>query len=315
MKVGIPRAGMYYRYKTLWLSFFKHLGIETIISPETNKAILDAGSKLMVDESCLASKIYMGHVNYLMDRCDCIFIPWISNFGSYGINCTRFRAYNAITANIFRDRHPHLLAYAIDYSGTQDMVNAASEEEAFVSMADELGKPKDKVLLAYREAKAEYDKELRDKLRAQEELCKKPGKKVLLVGHDYNIHDKYIGEPIIKEFNELGVQCLDANVVDRDQAQIDFHQFTDDTLPWIISRELLGGIVKYKDSVDGIALITGFPCGPDSIVNDLIQRKVKDKPLLYLLLDASDALAGIETRIESFVDIIEFNENGGQNNG
>ena len=44
----------------------------------------------------------------------------------------------------------------------------------------------------------------------------------------------------------------------------------------------------------------------DSLVNEMIIRRVKDLPVLTLLIDAQSGTAGIETRIESFLDIIAF---------
>ena len=71
----------------------------------------------------------------------------------------------------------------------------------------------------------------------------------------------------------------------------------------------------FKDRVDGIVLLTGFPCGPDSIVNDVIKREITDLPILYLLLDGQDGMAGVETRIESFIDILNFRNRGGRKYG
>lgn len=306
MKIGIPRAGMYYRYGVLWEEFFKALGIEYVLSPETNKSILEHGSAIMADESCLASKVYMGHVSYLLDKCDCLFIPWLSNFGEYGINCTRFRAFPAMTANLFRDRSPQILTYAIDFSGTQDMKHAGDEETAFLSMAEALNKSKKQVREAYRTAKELSERAFADKVKEAERLADGNGKKILLVGHDYCIHDDYIGKPILRSLNGYGVTVIDANLTDRKKAQNDFLKLSDGTLPWIVSRELLGGIVRYKGRVDGIVLLTGFPCGPDSIVNDVIKREIDDLPVLYLLLDGQDGMAGVETRIESFIDVLSF---------
>ncbi len=89
------------------------------------------------------------------------------------------------------------------------------------------------------------------------------------------------------------------------QAQKDSLQICE-RVRWIMSRELLGAIQKYHDRIDGIILLTAFPCGPDSMVNEMIIRRVKDRPILNLLLDSQDASAGIETRLESFIDIIRF---------
>ena len=57
MKIGIPRALLYYRYHVLWNTFFQELGIETVISPHTNKTLMDAGSHYAIDENCLSSKL------------------------------------------------------------------------------------------------------------------------------------------------------------------------------------------------------------------------------------------------------------------
>ena len=50
--------------------------------------------------------------------------------------------------------------------------------------------------------------------------------------------------------------------------------------------------------------ISSFPCGPDSLANELAMRKIS-KPYLNLIIDDIDSLTGIETRIESFVDILD----------
>ena len=78
------------------------------------------------------------------------------------------------------------------------------------------------------------------------------------------------------------------------------------TLPWSYNRHLLGALELYKNSVDGVILITTYPCGPDSMCDEMIIRQYKDIPILVLTIDAQDATAGIETRLESFVDILTF---------
>ena len=67
IRVGIPRALLYYRYYPAWKTFFNALQAEVVLSPETNKEILDAGVRLAV-EACLPVKIYLGHLACLRDR-------------------------------------------------------------------------------------------------------------------------------------------------------------------------------------------------------------------------------------------------------
>ena len=73
--VGIPRAMLYYRYGVLWEHFFQALGVSTVLSPPGSRGILEAGTKLAPDESCLSMKMFMGHVDALIGRCERIFIP------------------------------------------------------------------------------------------------------------------------------------------------------------------------------------------------------------------------------------------------
>jgi predicted nucleotide-binding protein (sugar kinase/HSP70/actin superfamily) len=42
------------------------------------------------------------------------------------------------------------------------------------------------------------------------------------------------------------------------------------------------------------------------MVSDILLRRVKDKPMLNLVLDGQNGTAGVETRLESFLDIIRF---------
>ena len=65
-------------------------------------------------------------------------------------------------------------------------------------------------------------------------------------------------------------------------------------------------IQKYKSSVDGIILLTTFPCGPDSLANELILRKVKGMPISYITIDNNASDTGLITRLESFIDIIKL---------
>ena len=78
------------------------------------------------------------------------------------------------------------------------------------------------------------------------------------------------------------------------------------TLKWEFSRELVGSAFIYRDKIDGIILLSAFPCGPDSMVNEMIIRRFSGKPILNMVLDDQDGTAGVETRLESFIDILKF---------
>jgi predicted nucleotide-binding protein (sugar kinase/HSP70/actin superfamily) len=299
MKIGIPKAFLYYRYHILWETFFQELGIEYIVSPDTNKEIINKGTSHAIDEACLSSKIYLGHVEWLIDKCDYILVPRISNYGSDGTVCTKFQAIYDVVSNTFKNRNVKLLNYNID------LENSQSEIKAFLTMGKLLGKKKSISMCSYLVAKQKKKALELIEQRKQEEQLNEKNIKILLVAHRYNIDDKYIGLPIVNYLRSMGVVPIIGDIVNRKEAISKSIQITD-TLPWTFNRELVGSIAMYKDKIDGIILISSFPCGPDSLVNEIILRRVKDKPILNLILDGQDGNAGIETRLESFIDIIKF---------
>lgn len=299
MKIGIPRALLYYRYHTLWETYFHELGMETVLSPHTNKTIMDAGSHYSIDENCLSSKLFFGHVSALEGKCDAVFVPRIANFGKDGILCTRFEALYDMCTNTFRDKNMKFLTCNVDIQQKKP------EAEAYIALGMELGKSRDEAQTAYSAAHAAWEQALRDDISAQEEKLHTDRIKILVVGHSYNLYDEYIGKPILKGIERLDAVPVCSDAVDLAQAQEDSRHICEH-VPWIMSRELLGSIHKYHDQVDGIILLTAFPCGPDSMVNEMIIRRIKDRPILNLLLDSQDGNAGIETRLESFIDIIRF---------
>lgn len=300
MKIGIPRALLYYRYAVLWETFFSELGMETVLSPRTTKALQDTGDRYAIDENCLSSKLFLGHVAALEGKCDMVFIPRIANFGKEGVLCSRFEAIYDICANTFREKNLRFLSCDVDPQQKKP------KKEAYIGLARELNKTRPEAEAAWQKARQAWEADIQNKIRKQEAALAATDKiRVLVVGHSYNLYDEYIGQPILKGIRRLDALPVCSDAVDLTQAQKDSLRICE-RVPWIMSRELLGAIQKYHDCVDGIILLTAFPCGPDSMVNEMIIRRVKDRPILNLLLDSQDASAGIETRLESFIDIIRF---------
>ena len=74
-------------------------------------------------------------------------------------------------------------------------------------------------------------------------------------------------------------------------------------LYWKYSRDAIGAI-PLCEKVDGIIFLSTFPCGLDSLVYEFVMRSM-EKPYLYLVMDDLSSKTGLETRIESFVDLLE----------
>lgn len=302
MKIGIPRALLYYFFEDLWLNFFKNLHIETILSPATNKDIIKRGINNSIDEGCYSSKIFIGHVEYLLDKCDMVFVPRIENTAIREEYCTRIFGVYDLVKNTFPKAK--LLHANINY------LFRKKEPDAFIEIGANLGKSKEESLEAYNNALVIANNIRQKKIIKQEELLSSAGPKVLIVSHAYNTFDASIGKNIINFFDANKINIAYADLIDYKTAQAKAKEIYGNRIYWKVSAELIGGIEMYKDRVDGIILVSTFPCGPDSIFNELMIRIIKDKPVLSLLIDEQDASAGLLTRLESFTDIIMAKRRG-----
>ena len=302
IKIGLPRAMLYYRYRVLWRTFFAELDMETVVSAPTDREILEQGTALAIDEACLSLKIYLGHAAALMGKCDYILAPRVSSLGRHRSFCTRFESMPDLVRNVFRASGQNLLTYEVD-----EGMQRKDEESAFLEMGRSLGCPAKAVKRAYRLAKKADAAAWKERVQKHEQRYKTEGMKVLIAAHSYVAEDPYMGRPVTDYLKQAGVIPVRADIVDRDAALKHSRELSP-TCKWEISREILGGIVQHKDDVNGIILLSAFPCGPDAMVNELITRRVEGVPMLNLVLDSQSGTAGVETRLESFIDIIRFKE-------
>lgn len=291
MIIGIPRSLFYYKYGTIIRTFFNELDIQYIISDPSTVKTLENGKMLAPSEACTSLKMFLGHVENLKDKCDFIFVPRIESVKKDEKVCTNFYLLPDLVRNLFNDQH------IIDFN--VNVNNGKTMKGAFISLGLFLGFSYNKTLNAYKRA-CDKDKKVHNNLLLkQNNLLNKNNKKILIVGHPYNVYDEIIGNPVIDILKKYGFSIIYADISDN---------YEDNKLSSSIyfsyNKELIRGINLYKDYVNGIILLSTFPCGPDSIVNELIMRNINDMPLLNLIIDDVNSITGIITRLESFIDIV-----------
>lgn len=311
--VGIPRALLYHRYHAMWHTFFESLDRTVVVSEPSDRALLETGAQLSIDECCLASKLYLGHTASLIGHCDALFVPSIDNLDHFQGFCTKFQALPDLVANTFSREKPRIISCEVDKVDTH-----ISEEEAYTDLALRFGATKKEAKAAYRDAVSAQHEADQEQAHAQEKHLKAAIEtegedrplRILVAAHPYVIHDPFIGQPIVDMLDEMGACTLFADRYDHERALKKSFEFSE-TLPWIINREIIGAILCLHETIDGIVLVTAFPCGPDSMTNDALVRCIKGKPILSLTVDAQSGTAGLETRLESFVDILRYQQRGG----
>lgn len=299
IKLGIPRAMLYYRYGILWKNFFENLGLNVVLSPETNREILDLGINNTIDESCLSYKIYIGHAIYLSKICDYILVSRVCDYGKKDKVCTRF---NGIYDNLkYLIPKEMIIDYNIEYTKHKYMF------PAFFKIGLKFSKNPIKIIYSYFVAKQKQKQYDINKNKEEQNKLQKNTKKVLILSHFYNIKDKFISNYIIKYLESNNITPILSNNIDRKIAT-EYSQYFSNTIYWKYSKEMIGSLYYLKHQIDGVIYISTYPCGVDSLVNNLAIFKNKEIPTINLLIDENITDLSLETKLESFIDII----NGGK---
>ena len=292
-KIGIPRSLFYYYYKDIWEDFLNALNIDYIISPLTNKKIMENGEKIASSEMCLSLKNYLGHIDYLKDKCEYILVPRISNFKLENQTCTNFWAAYDITKNLFQTK---ILNYNIDLEKHQTL------KKGLYKIGKILGKNKFEIKKAYKYTKIRNQKRIKKDHQINQNKLKSQKTKILIISHPYNTYDELIGKSIIKYLIKNNIEIIYS---DKFNPKITNHlrkEISKD-LYFKYNKDNLGAIIYSKKYIDGIIFISSFPCAPDSLANELAMRKI-EKPYLNLIIDDVSSFTGIETRLESFLDML-----------
>lgn len=301
IKIGLPRALLYHKYHIFWEEFLDQMGFDVIVSPETNKEILKKGVSLAIDESCLSLKIYLGHIDWLLSRADYVFIPRIVSLEPKEALCTKFMALGDIARNTFKTD-----INTIEY--TIDIIERQWEIFGILKAFRKFEKNPLKIISAYRSAKKKQRDEEEKKLcgqLAQISEADKTKPSVLLLSHPYTTYDALLGLPIAEFLKKQGLELIYADIVPKKEA-VELSKNISRDLYWTYNKELLGAIEYYKDKIDGIVFLMVFPCGPDALVVNLCQNKIKNVPITVITLDELEGDAGLKTRLESFADILKI---------
>jgi len=295
MTIGIPRALAYHRYGTLWETFLEELDIPHIVSGETNQTLLAEGQRHTVDESCLPLKLYMGHAHALLDRCDTLLVPRLERLGKEDEFCVRFWGLpDTVRATFVGVR---LLTYE------RKSGNPLAEQFAFLQMARTLGKSHRAAIRAYRLAEARQRETDFRRFSASHALLRARVPKILVAAQSYVSYDPRLGGTVAALIRRLGAAPIFIEGWDRAACHKAAEHISQD-IYWTLNREILGAIHLARGRVDGVILLTAFPCGSDCLANELVLRRVKDVPVIQLLLDEHQSSEGLTTRLESFLDLI-----------
>lgn len=315
IKVGIPRGLWFYDYYPLWKTFYEYLGAEVVLSKPTNKQILDMGVKNTVDEACLPVKIFHGHVIDLKDKVDYIFVPKMMSVYEKEYICPKFCGLPEMVFHSIKDL-PELIDIEINFNKTRKNL-----EQTIYKFGYYITKDKEKIKKAYDKALMNYSN-YKMKLRNgylpidgkfvdfNNKIDRSIKSRIAVVGHTYNMYDSYTSMNLFNKLKKDKIdiivpEMIDFEIINKYANELEKKMF------WSFGRKLLGSSMYFAEeqNVDGIIYISSFGCGIDSIVQDLFERNSRKEgkiPFLLLTIDEHSGEAGINTRIEAFLDMIEW---------
>ncbi len=278
--IGIPKALHYYYHFSEWERFLKGKNYDLVVSPDTNREILEKGLRLAPPEICLPLKVYLGHCAELKEKVDAIFVPRMvrcrmKNWFYYG--CPKAIA----LPDLVRATFPKVRIYELEIDDVKNprhrlnltVVPAGQEEVAQSSLP---------MLL-----KGEKDH------------------KIMIIAHPYLLYDRVLAFDLIKKVKERGIMF--ATPFDGGQGEKYRHAPIFD-ICWFYEQHLLSAALVAKEmGYSGIILFYSFGCGTAAVINEIINREIARPsgiPVLNLVIDEHTQETGIETRVESFLEIL-----------
>lgn len=129
-----------------------------------------------------------------------------------------------------------------------------------------------------------------------------------VVGHPYLLRDEYANQCLLRRLEGLGVQVLTPDVLPSGAADLGVQRINGEAY-WAYAASLLGAGAYFLDSepVDGLVAAVAFGCAPDSGLAPVLSQAARKAgvPMLTLTLDEHSGEAGLVTRLEAFIDMVE----------
>lgn len=305
--IGMNRSLLMNTWFPLYNSFFKSLGFGVVIP-----AGIDQGS---IEQKgapfCHPVELAHGSMGALLKlNTDHIFLPHVRSLPL--INGDRSSACVLVQGEPYylRSAFPELANRSVMSPVLHMQTGIDQVRMALVKTVKNIGITSRKAEIAFNEAVAEQNLFFTDLRKKGEQfiadLENSPEKTgVALFGRPYNAFNSWANKSIPAKFSTRSMDIIPCDMLPRTEKRKAGERSKDRNMYWATGEQIL-------DSADYVAkhpqlfgtFITNFSCGPDSFLLSHFRREMGRKPSLTLELDSHTADAGIETRIEAFLDIV-----------
>ena len=316
-QVGIPASLLYFVHYPMWHTFLTKLGVEVVTTGRTTKTMLDHGIREALADACVPVKLYFGHAMVLKGKVDYLFVPRVVCLNGKTVYCPKFLGLPDMIRHGLTGMPP-VIDIRMDNRDKKDRIY-----KSFIKLGNFFGSGLFNASRAYLYALAQnrkFNRLLQLGLQPHEAMAILKGKafqppptasstlNFAVLGYPYIVHDHYISVGLLDKLKAMGISVvttenLPPRALARQNCQLDKRMF------WTYSDLVLRAFHFLLDrhKVDGIIHVTAFGCGPDSMVNLLMDYKAKehvDVPFMNIAVDEHTGEAGLKTRLEAFVDMV-----------
>jgi len=304
--VGIPAALYLYEDLACWRRFFDRFGIRTVTSENCPDAV-KTGKQYTGAEFCAPISALHGHIKYLLERADYIFMPYYLDNREKNTTARRQYCYYSqfvpsLVSGLAADENRFLMPvlkyiYSIFHTRIQLFWMLKRITRRSINFFE--------VASAYDSAFAHKAKAV-DRLRRiyKDELGAATDISVVLLGRPYTVLPPSMNKGIPAIFAAFGVKTFFQDmVVDPHHEYPEIKPLLDE-VHWNYAADIIcAATVAARTPGVYPVFITSFKCAPDAFVKGVFKDIMNacQKPYLVLETDEHDSSVGYETRIEAAI--------------
>jgi len=301
--VGVPVAFSVHSLWPFYARFFHELGVRAVLSEK----IVPEGIHRQESNYCFPAEIAHGAIEDLLRRgIDHLFLPHFRDMPTIEATsaeacvCPLTQGLPYYAKHAFGLDDAKILRPVVSFKHGWD----ACRDE-FGAVAEKLGLPRADGLRAFDAAKDHYLRFMEDYRRRGRELIEEMRRNpdrlyVALLGRPYNAFTRDANMGIPRKFLSRGVTVVPYDLIFDEAAGIFPNMY------WFYGQQDMKAVQTVRDIPNlYLAWISNFSCAPDSFMLHYVRWMMGRKPYLVLEIDSHTADAGLDTRIEAFLDIVE----------
>jgi predicted nucleotide-binding protein (sugar kinase/HSP70/actin superfamily) len=302
--VGIPRAFSTHSLYPLYSWFFYELGIRTILSTE----VIHEGVARAESTYCFPAEIAHGAVQDCLDKgADYVLLSHFRDMPSYEKDvhacfCPITQGLPYYIEKAFPDvEKKRWLPLIVSFKFGEEKAL-----ELFCEMTARLGIDEKETRAAFSAAMTKQHEYYRAARTLGEEALKEARSAgrptIALLGRPYNAFTAEANMGIPRKFVTRGYSVIPFDVLPIESVE----EVNFPNMYWYYGQQDVKAaeFLKKEDDIY-VSFITNFSCAPDSFILHYLKWIMGQKPFLVLELDSHSADAGIDTRVEAFLDIID----------